>query len=97
LREFWLFIQKSFVFPPYKKLKIKEKSWNFASCIVWVRNLSSHFEEHRLRTFESKVLRKIFGPKRKKDASCRKLHSDGLRGLNSKSNIVRVIKSRRMR
>jgi hypothetical protein len=42
------------------------------------------------------VLRKIFGPKREEDGSCRKLH-DELHSLYSSPNIVRVIKSRRMR
>jgi hypothetical protein len=43
------------------------------------------------------VLRKIFEPKRVEDGSCRKLHNDELRSLYSSPNIVRVIKSRRMR
>jgi hypothetical protein len=54
-------------------------------------------EEHRLRVFENRVLRRIFGPKRKEDGSWRKLHNDELHGLYSSPNIVRVIKSRRMR
>jgi hypothetical protein len=54
-------------------------------------------EEHRLRVFENRVLRKIFGPKREEDGSWRKLHSDELHDLYSSPNIVRVIKSRRMR
>jgi hypothetical protein len=51
----------------------------------------------RLRVFENKVLRKIFGPKREEDGSWRKLHDDELHSLYSSLNIVRVIKSRRMR
>jgi hypothetical protein len=43
------------------------------------------------------VLRRIFGPKREEDGSWRKLHSDELHSLYSSLNIVRVIKSRRMR
>jgi hypothetical protein len=43
------------------------------------------------------VLRKIFGPKRDEDGSWRKLHNDELHSLFSSPNIVRVIKSRRMR
>jgi hypothetical protein len=43
------------------------------------------------------VLRKIFGPKREEDGSWRKLHNDELHDLYSSANIVRVIKSRRMR
>jgi hypothetical protein len=43
------------------------------------------------------VLRKIFGPKREEDGSCRKLHSEELHSLYSSPYIVRVIKSRRKR
>jgi hypothetical protein len=39
----------------------------------------------------------IFGPKREEDGSWRKLHNDELHNLYSSPNIVRVIKSRRMR
>jgi hypothetical protein len=54
-------------------------------------------EEHRLRVFENRVLRRIFGPKREEDVSWRKLHDDELHSLYSSPNIVRVIKSKRMR
>jgi hypothetical protein len=54
-------------------------------------------EEHRLRVFENRVLRRIFGPKREEDGSCRKLHNDELHNLYSSPNIFKVIKSRRMR
>jgi hypothetical protein len=54
-------------------------------------------EEHRLRVFENRVLRRIFGPKSEEDGSWRKLHNDELHNLYSSPNIVRVIKSRRMR
>jgi hypothetical protein len=54
-------------------------------------------EEHRLRVFENRVLRRIFGPKREEDGSWRKLHNDELHGLYSSPNIVRVIKARRLR
>jgi hypothetical protein len=53
-------------------------------------------EEHRLRVFEKRILRGIFGPKREKDGSWRKLHNDVLHSLYSSSNIVRIVKSRRM-
>jgi hypothetical protein len=54
-------------------------------------------EEHRLRVFENRVLRRIFGPKRKEDGSWRELHNDELHSLYSSLKIVRVIKSKRMR
>jgi hypothetical protein len=53
-------------------------------------------KEHRLRVFENRVLRRIFGPKRDEDGSWRKFH-DELRNLYSSPNTFRVIKSRRMR
>jgi hypothetical protein len=43
------------------------------------------------------VLRRIFGPEREEDGSWRKLHNDEIHSLYSSLNIVRVIKSRRMR
>jgi hypothetical protein len=54
-------------------------------------------EEHRLRVFENRVLRRIFGPKREEDGQWRKLHTDEHRSLYSSPNIVGGIKSRRMR
>jgi hypothetical protein len=54
-------------------------------------------EEHRLRVFENRVLRLIFGPEREEDGSWGKLHTDELHSLYSSPNIVRVIKSRRVR
>jgi hypothetical protein len=54
-------------------------------------------KEHKLRVFENRVLRRIFGPKREEDGSWRKLYNDKLHNLYSSPNIVRVIKSRRLR
>jgi hypothetical protein len=54
-------------------------------------------KEHRLRVFENKLLRKIFGPKREEDGSWRKSHNDELHNQYSSSNVVRVIKSRGIR
>jgi hypothetical protein len=55
-------------------------------------------EEHRLRVFKSRVLRRIFGPKRDKvTGGWRKLHNEELHGLYSSPSIIREIKARRMR
>jgi hypothetical protein len=54
-------------------------------------------EEYFLRVFENRVLRKVIGPKREQDGSWRKLHNDELHSLYSSPNIVKAIKSRRMR
>jgi len=55
-------------------------------------------EENRLRVFENRVLRRIFGPKRDEvTGEWRKLHNEEFNDLYTSSNIVRVIKSRRMR
>jgi hypothetical protein len=54
--------------------------------------------EHRLRVIENRVLRRIFGPKKNESTGeWRKQHNEELNVLYSSLNIVRVIKSRRMR
>jgi hypothetical protein len=59
-------------------------------CETWYLTLS---EEHRLKVFENRVLRRIFGPKREENGSWRNLHNDELHSLYSSPNIV----GRRMR
>jgi hypothetical protein len=55
-------------------------------------------EEHGLRVFDNRVLRRTFGPKRDEvTGGWRKLHNEELHGLYSSPGIVRVIKARRMR
>ena len=55
-------------------------------------------EERRLRVFQNRVLRRIFGPNRDEVTNeWGKLHNDELNCLYSSPSIVRVIKSRRMR
>jgi hypothetical protein len=54
--------------------------------------------EHTLRVFENRVLRRIFGPRRGEvTGDWRKLHNEELHTLYSSPNIIRMIKSRRIR
>ena len=64
-------------------------------CEIWSLKLR---EERRLRVFENRVLRGIFGPRRDEvTRECRKLHNVELNDLYCSPNIVQVIKMRRMR
>ena len=55
-------------------------------------------EERRLRVFDNRVLRRIFGPKRDEvTGEWRKLYNEELNDMYSSHNIVRVVKLRRMR
>jgi hypothetical protein len=64
-------------------------------CETWSLTLR---EGHRPRVFENRVLRRIFGLRRDEvTGDGRKLHNEELHNLCSSPNIIRMIKSRRMR
>jgi hypothetical protein len=64
-------------------------------CGTWSLTLR---EEHRLRVFENRALRRIFGPKRDEvTGGWRKLHNEGSHNLYSSPSLIRMIKSRRMK
>jgi len=64
-------------------------------CETWSLTLRT---ERKLRVFENMVLRRIFGPRRDEvTGERRRLHNEELNDLYSSPNIVRVIKSKRMR
>jgi hypothetical protein len=64
-------------------------------CETWSLTLR---KEHRLKVFEKRVLRRVFGPKRDEvSGEWRKVHNEELNDLYSLPNIVRVVKSRRMK
>jgi hypothetical protein len=64
-------------------------------CETWSLTLR---EEHGLRVFENRVLRRLFGPKRDEvTGDWRKLHNEELHNLYPSPNIIRMIISRRMR
>jgi hypothetical protein len=64
-------------------------------CETWSLTLR---EEHRLRVFENRLLRRIFGLKRDQvTEEWRELHNEELHDLYSSSSIIRIIKTRRMR
>jgi hypothetical protein len=63
-------------------------------CEIWSLTLRG---EHKLRVFENKVLRRMFGPKRDKvTGGWRILHNEEFRDLYSSPSKIRIIKSRRM-
>jgi hypothetical protein len=76
----------------YKSIILPVILYGCETCSLTLR------EEHRLRVFENKVLKKIFGPKRDEvTGGLRKLHNEELPDLYSSPSIIRIIKSRRMR
>jgi hypothetical protein len=94
-----LFSPKSFVFSLISK-NLKIKIYKIVilpvvlyGCETWSLILR---EEHKLSVFENRMLRKI-GPEREENGSWRKLNNDELCSLYFSLNIVRMIKSRKMR
>ena len=63
-------------------------------CETWSLTLR---EECRLRVFENRILRRIFGPKMHENGEWRRLHNEELHSLYCSPNEVRVNKSRRLR
>jgi hypothetical protein len=64
-------------------------------CKTWFGTLR---EEHRLRVFENRVLRRIIGPMRDEvTGGWGKLHNEELHNLYSSPSVIRMINSKRMR
>jgi hypothetical protein len=63
-------------------------------CETWCLTLR---EERRLRVFENRILRRIFGHKSDENWKWRRLHNEELHSLYRSPNIARVMKSRRMK
>jgi hypothetical protein len=71
---------------------LRVPSGSLYGCETWSLTLR---EEHRLRVFENRVLRRIFGPKRDEvTGEWRKLHNEELHSLYSSPDIIRQIRSR---
>jgi hypothetical protein len=71
-------------------MKVKKVKPSLYGCDTWFLTLR---EEHRLRVFENRVLRRIFGPKRNEvTGGWRKLLNEERRVLYSSQNMIRIIK-----
>jgi hypothetical protein len=87
-RKFFFYLKSSRIYRAVLPVVLYE-------CEIWSLTLR---EEHRLRVFENRVPRRIFGPKRDEvTGRWRKLHNEELHNLYSFPSIIRMIKSKRMR
>ena len=82
LKDFWSTLYKTIILPVV-----------LYGCEKWSLTFR---EECRLRVFENRILRRIFGPKRDEIGERRRFHNEELHSLYRSPNIVRVIKSRRL-
>jgi hypothetical protein len=85
------FLSKNFNIKIYKTIMLPVVPYG---CETWSLALK---EEHRLREFDNRMLRRIFGPKKEEAVKGRRMHYEELRNVYSLPNIIRVMKSRRMR
>jgi hypothetical protein len=78
-----------------KNIKIRIYKTLILLKVLYVCETWSVMGGHRLRVFENRVLRRIFGPKRDEVTGWwRKLHNEELHDLYSMPSIIRIIKSR---
>jgi hypothetical protein len=85
-------LSKNIIIRIYKTIILPVDLYGWATWYLTLR------EEHRLRMFENRVLRRIFGPRRDKvTGDWMKLHTQELHNFYSSPNIIIMITSRRMR
>jgi hypothetical protein len=85
---------------PSKKLKVKIYKTIILPAILYRSEMRSFTlrEEHRLRVFKKRVLRRIFGRKREEVSGYwRRLRNEELRNSYTSQNIIKVIESKRVR
>ena len=73
---------------------MNDTNYEVPRCETWSLTLR---EECRLRVFENRILRRIFGSKKEENGDWRRLHNEELHSLYRSRNIVTVIKSKRLR